>query len=116
MRAKDPLLAKRIKPFAALLRDDDFGYLVVIATGSVYVTAGSDRRSTGTHYTPRSLTEPIVQHTLEPLVYVGPSEGKPKAEWKFKSAREILALKVCDMTRVLVRSSCNLSLSRRAIG
>jgi len=95
---QDPLLAKRIKPFAALLRDDDFGHLVVISTGSVYVTAGSDRRSTGTHYTPRSLTEPIVQHTLEPLVYVGPAEGKPKAEWKLKSAREILALKVCDMT------------------
>jgi hypothetical protein len=95
---QDPLLAKRIKPFAALLRDDDFGHLVVISTGSVYVTTGSDRRSTGTHYTPRSLTEPIVQHTLEPLVYIGPSEGKPKAEWKLKSAREILALKVCDMT------------------
>jgi hypothetical protein len=95
---QDPLLAKRIKPFAALLREDDFGHLVVISTGSVYVTAGSDRRSTGTHYTPRSLTEPIVQHTLEPLVYVGPAEGKPKAEWKLKSAREILSLKVCDMT------------------
>jgi len=95
---QDPLLAKRVRPFAALLREDDFGQLVVITTGSVYVTAGSDRRSTGTHYTPRSLTEPIVQHTLEPLVYTGPAEGKPKAEWKLKSPREILALKVCDMT------------------
>jgi hypothetical protein len=95
---QDPLLAKRIKPFAALLRNDDFGQLVVISSGSVYVTVGSDRRSTGTHYTPRSLTEPIVQHTLEPLVYVGPADGKPKADWKLKSAREILALKVCDMT------------------
>ena len=43
----------------------------------MYVTAGRDRRSTGTHYTPRSLTEPIVQHTLEPLVYIGPAEGCP---------------------------------------
>ena len=95
---QDPMLAKRVRPFAGLLREDDFGQLVIIATGSVYVTAGSDRRSTGTHYTPRSLTEPIVQHTLEPLVYTGPAEGKPKAEWKLKSPREILALKVCDMT------------------
>ena len=87
-----------IRPFAALLREDDFGQLVVITAGSVYVTAGSDRRSTGTHHTPRSLTEPIVQHTLEPLVYTGPAEGKPQAEWKLKSPREILALKVCDMT------------------
>ena len=27
---------------------------------------------------PESLTEPIVQYTLEPLVYVGPAEGQPK--------------------------------------
>ena len=40
----------------------------VFPAGSVYVTAGATRRATGTHYTPRSLTEPIVQHTLEPLV------------------------------------------------
>src|SRR5262249_27449472 len=51
-----------------------------------------------THYTPRSLTEPIVEHSLEPLVYLGPAEGKPKTEWKLNAAREILALKVCDMT------------------
>ena len=91
-------LFNRVRPYAALLREDTLGYPVVINTGSIYVTQGSDRRSTGTHYTPRSLTEPIVQYTLEPLVYTGPAEGKPKAEWKLKSAREILALKVCDMT------------------
>ena len=45
----------------------------------------------------RELTEPIVQYTLEPLVYVGPAEGKPKDEWKLKSARELLDLKICDM-------------------
>ena len=94
----DPLLAQRVRPFAALLRADDFGQLVVIPAGSVYVTAGSDRRSSGTHYTPRSLTEPIVQHTLEPLVHIGPAEGKPQAEWRLRSPQEILTLKVCDMT------------------
>ncbi|RYD70049.1 MAG: restriction endonuclease, partial [Verrucomicrobiaceae bacterium] len=38
-----------------------------------------------------------MEHTLEPLVYIGPAEGNPKAEWKLKSPREILALKICDM-------------------
>jgi len=74
----DSKLWQQVKPFAALVRDDTFGYPVVIPKGSVYVTAGTDRRSSGTHYTPRSLTEPIVKYTLEPLVYVGPAEGKPK--------------------------------------
>lgn len=90
-------LFERVSPFAGLLRDDTFGYPVVVPNGSVFVTAGTDRRSSGTHYTPRSLTEPIVQYTLEPLVYVGPAEGKPKSEWKLKSAAELLDLKIADM-------------------
>jgi hypothetical protein len=93
----DDDLWRRVKPFAGLVRLDNFGYPVVIPNGSVFVTAGTDRRSSGTHYTPRSLTEPIVQYTMEPLVYVGPAEGKPKAEWKLKSAKELLELKICDM-------------------
>ena len=71
-----------VKPYAGFLRDDSFGVPVVIDAGSVYVTQGSERRSTGTHYTPPSLTEPLVQHTLDPLVYDGASEGKPKDEWR----------------------------------
>jgi hypothetical protein len=90
-------LFDRIRPFVGLVRDDTFGYPVVIPKGSVFVTAGTDRRSSGTHYTPRCLTEPIVQYTLEPLVYVGPAEGKPKDQWKLKTAKELLDLKVCDM-------------------
>jgi hypothetical protein len=87
----------RVRPFSALVRNDTFDRPVVIRKGSVFVTAGTDRRSSGTHYTPRSLTEPIVQYTLEPLVYVGPAEGKPKAEWTLRSAKELLDLKICDM-------------------
>jgi hypothetical protein len=93
---QDALYAE-VLPYAGLLRDDTFGYPVVIPKGSVYVTAGTDRRSSGTHYTPRSLTEPIVRHTLDPLVYEGPSEGRPEPEWKLRTAREILELKVCDI-------------------
>ena len=44
-----------------------------------------------------SLTKPIVQYTLEPLVYEGPAEGKPKDQWRLKLAAELLALKICDM-------------------
>jgi len=93
----DDALWKRVAPLVGLIRHDSFGYPVVIPKGSVFVTAGTDRRSSGTHYTPRSLTEPIVQYTLEPLVYVGPAEGKPKGEWQLKSAKELLELKICDM-------------------
>jgi hypothetical protein len=93
----DDKLLDRVKPFAGLVRDDNFGYPVVLPKGCVFVTAGTDRRSSGTHYTPRSLTEPIVQYTLEPLVYLGPAEGLPKDQWKLKSAKELLSLKICDM-------------------
>lgn len=93
----DAKMLERVAPYAGLLREDDFGYPAVFLPGSVYVTAGATRRATGTHYTPRSLTEPIVQHTLEPLVYTGPAEGLPKEEWKLKTPAELLELKVCDM-------------------
>ena len=70
----------------------------MITPGTVYVTQGSDRRSTGTHYTPRSLTEPIVQHTLDPLVYHGPAEGLPqRAMAAALRRRHCCDLKVCDM-------------------
>ena len=93
----DQALFERVVPWVNLIRPDTFGYPTVIPAGSVYVTQGSDRRQTGTHYTPRSLTEEIVKYTLEPLVYEGVAEGKPKEEWRLKSAVELLKLKVCDM-------------------
>ncbi|NWJ98600.1 MAG: hypothetical protein HXX20_22850 [Chloroflexi bacterium] len=93
----DPALFERVRPYAGLLRQDTFGFPVVITADSVYVTEGTDRRTTGTHYTPRSLTEPIVQHTLDPLVYIGPAEGKPEVEWRLHPAAHLLNLKVCDM-------------------
>lgn len=93
----DRALFDRVMPYLNLLRDDEFGNPLVIHPGSVYVTSGTERRATGTHYTPRSLTEPIVEHTLEPLVYRGVAEGLPPEEWELKAPREILSLKVCDM-------------------
>ncbi len=93
----DEQLFERVLPFAKLVRNDTFDRPVVIGKNSFYVTAGTDRRSSGTHYTPRSLTEPIVTHTLEPLVYVGPADGTPREEWKLKSPKQLLDLKICDM-------------------
>ncbi len=93
----DPQIFQMVQPFAGMIREDDFEMPMVILSGNVYVTAGVTRRATGTHYTPRSLTEPVVQHTLEPLVYIGVAEGLPREEWKLRSPAEILALKVCDM-------------------
>jgi type I restriction-modification system DNA methylase subunit len=93
----DGALADRIKPFAYLLRSDSWGDLLVYKRNSFIVTVGAGRRETGTHYTPKSLTEPIVQYSLEPLVYSGPAEGKPREQWRLKGPDELLALKVCDM-------------------
>jgi hypothetical protein len=74
----DKSLLERIEPFGDLIANDSFDRRVVIRKGSVYVTTGTDRRTSGTHYTPTSLTEPIVKHTLDPLCFVGPAEGKPE--------------------------------------
>lgn len=93
----DDALLQRVLPWAGLIRDDAHGMPVVVLPGSVYVTAGATRRQTGTHYTPRELTEPIVQHTLEPLVYVGPAEGWPRDKWQLRRTDELLNLKICDM-------------------
>jgi hypothetical protein len=93
----DEELFHRVRPFAGLIREDSFERPVVVLPGSVYVTAGTIRRSSGTHYTPPSLTQPVVQHTLEPLVYEGSSEGWPRDKWLLKSPKDILDLKVCDL-------------------
>lgn len=92
----DTALRDRIKPFGHLVRTDPWGYPLVYPAGAFIVTTGSDRRETGTHYTPKSLTEAIVAETLTPIAYVGPAQGTPRAEWALKSPAELLDLKICD--------------------
>jgi len=59
----------------------------VLPIGSLYLQPGEERRRSGSHYTPRELTEPIVRTTLRPVLeQLGP---KPRPE-------QILYLKVCD--------------------
>ncbi|MFD0666099.1 Eco57I restriction-modification methylase domain-containing protein [Ramlibacter sp. MAHUQ-53] len=92
----DTALRDRIKPFSHLVRTDPWGYPLVYPAGAFIVTTGSDRRETGTHYTPKSLTEAIVAETLTPIAYVGPPQGMPRAAWALKSPAELLDLKICD--------------------
>ncbi|WP_018988580.1 Eco57I restriction-modification methylase domain-containing protein [Aromatoleum toluclasticum] len=92
----DTALRNRIKPFAHLVRTDPWGYPLIYPAGAFVVTTGSDRRETGTHYTPKSLTEAIVTETLTPAAYFGPAEGKSREEWVLKSPPELLDLKICD--------------------
>ena len=87
---------EQVAEFAGLVRRDDNGDPCVIPTGSLYVTAGTARRQTGTQYTPRTLTESVVEHALAPLVYTGPAEGQPPEAWQLKPAGQILDLKICD--------------------
>jgi hypothetical protein len=57
------------------------------AAGTPILQPTDERRRTGSHYTPRSLTEPIVRHALEPAFErLGP-DARPE---------QILDLKVCD--------------------
>ena len=92
----DSTLRDRVKPYIHLLRTDPWGYPLVYPTNAFIVTSGSERRETGTHYTPKSLTESIVAETLKPIVYVGPSEGMPREEWILKTPAQLLDLKICD--------------------
>ncbi|HCF1767788.1 type IIL restriction-modification enzyme MmeI [Pseudomonas aeruginosa] len=92
----DTKLRDRVKPYAHLLRTDPWGYPLVYPANAFIVTTGSDRRETGTHYTPKSLTEAIVAETLTPVAYIGPAEGTPRDRWVLKSPAELLDLKICD--------------------
>lgn len=92
----DTVLRDRIKPYAHLVRTDPWGYPLVYPAGAFIVTTGSDRRETGTHYTPKSLTEAIVTETLTPIAYVGPADGSPRDQWQLKLPAELLELKICD--------------------
>ena len=55
--------------------------------GQYVLQPGSERRRSGTQYTPRSLTEPIVRKTLEPLIRCLGDEP---------TADQLLELKLCD--------------------
>ncbi|TCA58082.1 hypothetical protein E0H71_00325 [Rhizobium leguminosarum bv. viciae] len=71
-----PIVDERASPGAA-----------VAAPGMPLLQPTDERRRTGSHYTPRSLTAPIVQHALEPAFERIGSDARPE---------DVLSLKVCD--------------------
>lgn len=93
----DQTLRDRIKPYFHLLRMDQWGYPLVHPARAFMVATGTERRETGTHYTPKSLTKKIVTETLEPIVYTGPADGKQRKDWILKTPAEVLDLKICDL-------------------
>lgn len=58
-----------------------------VSAGTPILQPTDERRRTGSHYTPRSLTEPIVRQTLEPAFARLGEDATPD---------EVLSLKVCD--------------------
>ena len=63
----------------------------VVPPGSMVLQPSEERRRSGSHYTPRSLTEPIVRTTLAPILErLMEADGAPPAP------ERLLDLKVCD--------------------
>lgn len=91
-------LAEQLVAMTPLLRVDERDRPVITLAGGRYVASSSRRASTGAHYTPRSLAEEVVQHTLEPLVYrPGPLDTLDRDKWVLRPSSEILALRVADI-------------------
>ena len=63
----------------------------LVPTGALLLQPSEARRRSGSHYTPRELTEPIVRTTLDPILtrLRGPGGEPPRPD-------AILDLKVCD--------------------
>jgi hypothetical protein len=59
----------------------------LMAPGSLYLQPGEERRRSGSHYTPRELTGPIVRTTLRPVLQALGERPRPE---------KILELRVCD--------------------
>ena len=63
----------------------------LVPSGSMILQPSEERRRSGSHYTPRSLTEPIVRKTLGPVLDdMRASSGGPL------TPDQILEIKVCD--------------------
>jgi hypothetical protein len=66
-----------------------------LQAGSLILQPTAERRRSGSHYTPRALTEPIVLEAFRPWLERCTESGGERSSGK-PSAEQILALKVCD--------------------
>ena len=60
---------------------------IALPAGTPYLQPTAERRSSGSHYTPRALTQPIVREALAPAIARLGENALPE---------DVLALKVCD--------------------
>jgi hypothetical protein len=72
-----------------------------VSVGTMLLVPSDERRRSGSHYTPRSLTEPIVRTTLEPILQqlgeqTGSGNSNPNASPPTPTPNAILDLKICD--------------------
>ncbi|MEI8259834.1 MAG: DNA methyltransferase, partial [Deltaproteobacteria bacterium] len=73
--------------YAALSRRISSRQPGLLAKGTLVLQPGEERRRSGSHYTPRALTQPIVETTLRPILEQLGAEPTPE---------QLLALKICD--------------------
>ena len=63
----------------------------IAPSGALVLQPNEERRRSGSHYTPRELTEPIVRHTLAPLL-----DRLRGEDGRAPTPEQILDLKICD--------------------
>ena len=68
----------------------------VVPQGAMILQPSEERRRSGSHYTPRELTEPIVRHTLAPILARLRGDGQKENGGGPPQPAQILDLKVCD--------------------
>lgn len=79
--------AKDVEALEAALEPLRVKAIRAVDADRLVLQPGSERRRTSSHYTPRSLSEPIVRKTLDPVL---------AALGENPSSQTILSLKVCD--------------------
>ena len=63
----------------------------LVPAGALVLQPNEERRRSGSHYTPRELTEPIVRHTLAPIL-----DRLRGEDGRAPTPAQILDIKVCD--------------------
>jgi hypothetical protein len=70
-----------------------------VAPDRLVIQPGEERRRTSSHYTPRSLSGPIVKRTLEPLlaaIRARVARERPDVQDPQPGSEDLLSLKICD--------------------
>lgn len=94
----DAELKDRVRPWLGMMRLDLRKRPFVVLTGGLMVKETPSRKNAGAHYTPKSLAEEVVVHTLQGLCYApGPHQTADETSWRLKTSDELLDLKVADI-------------------